>query len=194
MDRGAGPLLPPVLRPSFATAAGNNYLGAMPIFFRPGSSSIYPRPVSPRSALADLKLMFSRDRPHRWGLLGVSAAITFIIMWGFVLESRKPTPERQITYINSWMSDRKDSDIIRQQIKDMDTYETDLLKLQGRWQKFADATGVEWRKEAAENRAIRDKDRAAMKILLEKKLADALAREAAAGEQRTAPPIVIKTP
>ncbi len=34
-----------------------------------------------------------------------------------------------------------------------------------------------------------------MKILLEKKLAEALAREAAAGEQRTAPPIVaIKDP
>jgi hypothetical protein len=166
----------------------------MPSFFRPGSSSIYPRPVSPRNALADLKLMFSRDRPHRWGLLGVSAAITFIIMWGFVLESRKPKPERQITYINSWMSDRKDSDIIRQQIKDLDTYETDLLKLQGRWQKVADASGIDWRKEAAEGRAIRDKDRAAMKILLEKKLADALVREAAAGEQRTAPAIVLKTP
>lgn len=131
--------------------------------------------------LADLKLMFSPDRPHRWGLLGVSAALTFVIMWGFVLESRKPAPERQITYINSWASDRRDSDIIRQQIQDLDTYEADLRKLQGRWQKFADATGVDWRKEEAENRAIRDKDRAAMKIILEKKLADALAREAAAG-------------
>jgi hypothetical protein len=183
-----------MMRPRFATGARNNYLGAMPLFFRPGSSSIYPRPVSPRSALADLKLMFARDRPHRWGLLGVSAAITFVIMWGFVLESRKPAPERQIIYINSWMSDRKDSDIIRQQIKDLDTYETDLLKLQGRWQKFADATGIEWRKEEAENRAIRNKDRAAMKTLLDKKLAEALAREGAAGEQRTAPAIVVKTP
>lgn len=131
--------------------------------------------------LADLKLMFSPDRPHRWGLLGVSAALTFVIMWGFVLESRKPAPERQITYINSWASDRRDSAIIRQQIQDLDTYEADLRKLQGRWQKFADATGVDWRKEEAENRAIRDRDRAAMKKILEKKLADALAREAAAG-------------
>jgi len=178
----------------FATGAGNNYLRPMPLFFRPGSSSIYPRPVSPRSALADLKLMFAPDRPHRWALLGVSAAITFILIWGFLLESRKPAPERQITYITSWMSDRKDSDIIRQQIKDLDTYETDLLKLQGRWQKVADATGVDWRKEAAEGRAVRDKDRAAMKTLLEKKLADALVREAAAGEQRTAPTPVIKIP
>jgi hypothetical protein len=150
--------------------------------------------VSPRSALADLKLMFSRDRPHRWGLLGVSAALTFILIWGFLLESRKPVPERQITYITTWASDRKDSDIIRQQIADLDTYETDLLKLQGRWQKFADATGTEWRKEEAENRAIRDRDRAAMKILLEKKLADALAREAAAGESAPAPILASKTP
>ncbi|MBO9576688.1 MAG: hypothetical protein J7494_13210 [Sphingobium sp.] len=143
-----------------------------------------PRPVSPRSMYADLKLMFARDRPHRWGLLGVSAAITFVLMWGFTLESRKPAPERQITYINTWMSDRKDSDIIRQQIKDLDTYEMDLRQLQGRWQKFADAAGIEWRKEEAENRAIRNKDRAAMKKILEKKLADALVREAA--EARTA--------
>lgn len=160
------------LSPGFATAMRTAYLH--PMFF-------LPRPVSPRSMLADLKLMFSPDRPHRWGLLGVSAALTFVIMWGFVLESRKPKPERQITYINSWASDRRDSEIIRQQIKDLDTYEADLRRLQGRWQKFADATGVDWRKEEAENRAIRDKDRAAMKVILEKKLADALAREAAAG-------------
>lgn len=143
--------------------------------------------------LADLKLMFARDRPHRWGLLGVSAAITFILMWGFMLESRKPVPERQIIYINTWAADRKDSDIIRQQIKDLDTYEGDLLKLQARWQQFADATGIEWRKEEAENRAIRNKDRAAMKVILEKKLADALAREARQSKEAK-PPIVTIPP
>ncbi|MBO9575977.1 MAG: hypothetical protein J7494_09595 [Sphingobium sp.] len=138
-----------------------------------------PRPVSPRSALADLKLMFSADRPHRWGLLGVSAAITFVLLWGFMLESRRPEPERQIIYVQSWMADRKDSDIIRQQLKDLDQYESDLQKSQVKWQQFADAAGIEWRKDEARNRELRTATRAAMKKLLQKKLAEALAREAA---------------
>jgi hypothetical protein len=162
----------------------------MPLFFRSGSS-FYPRPVSPRSALADLKLMFSADRPHRWGLLGVSAAITFILIWGFMLESRKPAVPPQIIYVESWMADRKDSDIIRQQLKDLDQYESDLKSSQVQWQQFADAAGIEWRKEEAENRKLRDSTRASMKKLLEKKLAAALAREAAggkAGETQAAAP------
>ncbi|MEJ1973467.1 MAG: hypothetical protein WDM96_13700 [Lacunisphaera sp.] len=168
--------------PGFASATGSAYLGAMPMFF-PGSnrSSIYPRPVSPRSALADLKLMFAPDRPHRWGLLGVSAALTFVCMWGFWQEFQAPKVDPQIIYVESWMADRRDSDIIRQQIKDLSTYEDDLQKSQAQYQRLADAVGIEWRKEEEANKVRRAQMSAAMKKLLEKRLADALRREAAEG-------------
>lgn len=163
------------------------------MLFRSGGSSIYPRPVSPRSALADLKLMFSPDRPHRWGLLGVSAALTFVGIWAFWSEFQAPKVEPQIIYVESWMSDRRDSDIIRQQIKDLATYEDDLQKSQVQYQRLADSVGIEWRKEEAENKARRMKVTAAMKKLLEKRLADALKREAAEGRTAEATPTAAET-
>jgi len=168
--------------PAFASGERSNYLGAMPLFFRSGRSTFYPRAVSPRAALADLMLMFSPDRPYRWSFLALAATITGLFIWGFYQETLPPKPEREIIYIKSFPIGRKDSDIIRQQIQDLDTYETQLEAGQVESQKLADAMGIEWRKEAAENKAHRMKSMAEMKKLLEKKLDNALAKEAAAGE------------
>ena len=143
---------------------------------------ILPRPVSPRSAFADLKLMFSRDRPHRWGLLGVSAAMTFVLLWGFWIDSQPPPKEREIFYVESWMNDRRDSDIIRQQKKDLALYEVALAKKQQEFQRLADRVGIEWREEDAKNKARRAVIVAAMQKHLDKKLAEALAREAKEGK------------
>ncbi len=141
-----------------------------------------PRPVSPRSALADLKLMFARDRPHRWGLLGVSGAVTFILLWAFLLDSRAPAPPREIFYVESWMNDRKDSDIIRQQKVDLANYEAALAEKQKEYQNVADMVGIEWRKDEAENRARRAAIVALVEKRLDAQLADALKREAAHGK------------
>ena len=143
---------------------------------------LMPRPVSPRNALADLKLMFARERPHRWGLLGVSGAITFILLWGFMLDSRPPPKEREIFYVESWMNDRKDSDIIRQQRKDLADYEAALADKQKEYQHVADMVGIEWRKDEAENRARRAVIIAGVEKRLAAQLAEALKREAARGK------------
>jgi len=144
--------------------------------------SIFPRPVSPRSAFADLKLMFSPDRPHRWGLLGLSAALTFLIIWAFQMDSRLPPKEREIIYVESWMADRRDSDIIRRQMVDLANYEAGLEKRQERFQRVADMVGIEWREEEAKNREQRKAIIAAVQKRLEERLAEALAREAAQGK------------
>ncbi len=144
--------------------------------------AILPRPVSPRSAFADLRLMFSADRPHRWTFLGLSCALTGIILWGFVLDSRIPPKEREIFYVESWMNDRKDSDIIRQQKIDLANYEAALASKQKEFQNLADMVGIEWRKEEAENRARREAVIVAMQKLLDQRLEEALAREAAGGK------------
>lgn len=141
--------------------------------------AILPRPVSPRSAFADLMLMFSADRPHRWGLLGVATALTGLMVWGFYLESIPPKPERQIIYVQNWVSSRKDSEIIRQQKIDLANYEAALAKKQKEFQRVADIVGIEWREDEARNTAQRQATVVQMQALLDKKLAAALAREAA---------------
>ncbi|HZV58057.1 MAG TPA: hypothetical protein VFF89_10300 [Sphingobium sp.] len=144
--------------------------------------SIFPRPVSPRSAFADLKLMFSPDRPHRWGLLGLSAALTFLIIWAFQIDSRLPPKEREIIYVESWMADRRDSDIIRRQIADLASYEAGLEKRQERFQRVADMVGIEWREDEAKNREQRKAIIAVVRKRLDERLAEALAHEAAQGK------------
>jgi hypothetical protein len=146
--------------------------------------AILPRPVSPRNALADLKMMFSRDREHRWTFLALSAAITGLLLWGFYLDARSPKKERQIIYVESWMADRKDSEIIRRQIIDLGKYEAALASKQQEFQRLADKVGIEWRADEAKNRERRAEMVKAMEKHLDKKLAESLAREAAEGKAK----------
>ncbi|WP_250890575.1 hypothetical protein [Sphingobium nicotianae] len=139
--------------------------------------AIFPRPASPKSALADLRDMFSPDRPHRWTLLVLSVTVTSLLLWAFLLDTRTPPKERQIIYVESWMADRKDSDIIKRQLKDLTEYEGSLRTEQVSFQKVADRLGIEWREEEARNRKRREETIAAVKKNLEKKLATALERE-----------------
>jgi hypothetical protein len=143
--------------------------------------AIMPRPVSPRSAFADLKLMFSADRPHRWTLLGLSATLTALLIWTFLHDTVRPTPERQIIYVESWMADRKDSDIIRQQQADLANFEAALERKKKRYQKVADMSGIEWREDEAKERARRAAVVAAIRKQLDERLAASLAQEAQGG-------------
>ncbi len=83
------------------------------------------------------------------------------------------------------MADRKDSDIIRRQLKDLADYEQALVKKQNEFQKLADNLGIEWRQEEARSRKQREETIAAVKKHLEKKLADALTREGKTGKTAT---------
>jgi len=141
--------------------------------------AIFPRPVSPRSAFADLRDMFSAERPHRWTLLALSCALTALLLWGFMLDSRIPPKPREIIYVESWMNDRKDSDIIRQQMADIAEYEQALEKKQVEFQKVADMFGIEWREDEMRNRTRRAEVIAAIQKRLGERLAKAEAQEAA---------------
>ncbi len=176
MLAGAANLLPPPDPSPLCKAATDAYVGAM---------AILPRPVTPKNALADLRDMFSPDRPNRWSILALSITLTAVVIWAFVLDTRPPKKEREIYYIESWMSDRKDSDIIRQQMKDLDKYEASFGKKQVEFQELADKLGIEWRQEEA--RATTE--RTAILIVIRKRLADRLAA-AEAKEAATRKPAV----
>jgi hypothetical protein len=156
------------MAPALCNGVADAYVAPMPIF---------PRPVSPKSALADLREMFSADRQHRWTFLGLSVAITGVLVWGLMLDSRTPPREREIIYVESWMADRRDSDIIQRQIIDLAKYEKALEGKQREFQKLADSVGIAWREDEIRNREQRRATIAAMNRMLKKKLADALALE-----------------
>lgn len=68
--------------------------------------------ISPTGAASDL-LQVWRENPHRWQVLAVASAMTFILMWVFVPESQRVEPRRPtVTYITSWSADRTEEEII----------------------------------------------------------------------------------
>ncbi len=142
--------------------------------------SIFPKPVSPKSALGDFWSYFAQPRAHKWPLLGVAAAVTWVIMWAFVLDAKTNTgPKRyKITYVQSWDANRSDAVIIAKQKADLAKGEMMLAKKQKEMQALADMTGIEWREEAARNAVKRDKALKEINALLDARLAKAKALEA----------------
>lgn len=143
--------------------------------------AILPRPVSPRNALADLWELLAGERAHKWPLLALSMTLTGLIIWAFYVDA---TPnvvrEKEIIYVESWMSNRQDSDVIRKQKADLARYEGLLEAKQKEFQSVADQFGIDWQEDAARNKARRAEVIAAINKQLDERLAAALAREAEA--------------
>ena len=156
--------------PGFASGAAISYIPAMAIF---------PRPVSPKSALGDLWSYFRENRPHKWPLLGLSMAITWVIIWVFMVDANTNTmPTRnKIIYVQSWDASRSDAAIILQQKIDLAKSEAALQKRQKQMQGWADAFGIDWRTEEARNSARRKEALKQINAQLDSRLAKAEAAE-----------------
>ncbi len=51
-------------------------------------------------------------RPHRWPLLGVAAALSAVVFWGFSEKLiRYEAPKASIVYFESWKADRSDAEV-----------------------------------------------------------------------------------
>ena len=163
----------PDASPGFASGGALPYIAAMAIF---------PRPVSPRSALGDMWSYFRENRPHKWPLLGLSMAITWVIIWVFMVDANTNTmPTRnKIIYVQSWDASRSDAAIILQQKIDLAKSEAALQKRQKQMQGWADAFGIDWRTEEARNSARRKEALKQINAQLDSRLAKAEAAEKAA--------------
>ncbi|HKR16561.1 hypothetical protein [Rhizorhapis sp.] len=112
--------------------------------------AILPRPVSPKRAWTDLRDYLAEGRRHKLLFLGLAAAATWAIIWGFLIDSKTNTaPGRQIIYIQNWSEGRSDADIIAQQKIDLMKRQAAIKRKQQDFRKVADQFGIEWRKEAA---------------------------------------------
>jgi hypothetical protein len=78
----------------------------------------FPRPVSPRTAIADFgALLMQQDRRHRLVFLTIAIGITSTIVTAFIVESRDRSllPGPQTVYVYDWKATRTDSEIVAQQ-------------------------------------------------------------------------------
>lgn len=141
--------------------------------------AIFPKPVSPKSALGDFWTYFAQPRAHKWPILGVAMAITWVIVWAFILDAKTNTAPRQnkIMYFQNWNANRSDAVIIAKQKADLAKGEMLLEKKQKEMQKVADMTGIEWREEEARNRVKRQEALTAINKMLDARLAKAEAAE-----------------
>ena len=141
--------------------------------------AIFPRPVSPKNALGDFWSYFRQPRQHKWPLLGLSVALTWVIVWVFIVDANTNTmPTRnKIIYVQSWDPNRSDAAVILQQKIDLAKRESALRKDQKRMQSWADQFGIEWRDEEARNTARRKEALKQINAQLDERLAKAEAAE-----------------
>jgi hypothetical protein len=161
---------------AFASGPVLPYIGAM---------AIVPRPASPKAAIGDLWSYFREDRAHKWPLLGLSAAVTWVIIWAFVIDGNTNTmpTQNKIIYVQSWDANRSDAAVILQQKLDVARYEVALQKKQKEMQNVADVFGIDWRADAARNAARRKEGLKRINAELDARLAKAEAEEKPAAAQ-----------
>jgi len=74
--------------------------------------SILPK-ARPRSAIADVIRIFRRPVPHKWGIMGACAALTYFLVWAFITEfpTRRPHKAEVLTYVHVWAPHRTQAQI-----------------------------------------------------------------------------------
>ena len=156
-------------------AADNSAFASGPALPYIGAMAIFPRPVSPKSAMSDMWSYFRENRPHKWPLLGVSVAITWVIIWAFIVDANTNTmPTRnQIFYVQSWDANR--SDVAKR--------EAAIEKKQKEMQGVADIFGIDWKADEARNTARRKEALKQINAQLDQRLAKAEGAEKSAPAQ-----------
>ena len=72
--------------------------------------------IAPIAGTNEVFVYMRKKRPHRWGFMGVSAAITGFFVWALIHDSRAEIPyKRDIIYVESWSLNRTDAEIVAQQ-------------------------------------------------------------------------------
>ena len=105
--------------------------------------SLFPRPVSPRAALADLRAFLrQRSREQRIGA-ALSLLVTTIIVIVFFVDSKINTaPPPEVVYVESWSMNRTDAEIIEQQMKDQAELEAARKERQRQFQALENKFGM----------------------------------------------------
>jgi hypothetical protein len=116
--------------------------GAVRPIFQP--MSVFPRPVGPRAAIADLFAVFRHSTREQRIAGGLALLITGIIVFEFFIDSRINTaPPPTIIYVDQWSSKRTDAEIMAQQKKDQAARDAARKARQREFQKLEKQLGIE---------------------------------------------------
>lgn len=96
-------------------------------------------------AWRDLKQMFTGMDRRRILFLCLSFAITFALLFGFLIDSdfRKLQPGPQLIYAESWPENRSDAEIVAQQKRDAAVKKEQEAERQRQYQRLAKKLGIE---------------------------------------------------
>ena len=105
--------------------------------------SWFPKPVGPRTAIADL-CAFMRQRSREQVIAAMLAVlVTAIIVIEFVVDSKINTaPPTQIVYADSWSLNRTDAEIVAQQKVDQAKRDAAAKEKQQQFQKLEKQLGM----------------------------------------------------
>lgn len=104
---------------------------------------IFPRPVSPRVALADFRGFLRQRGREQWIGAALAVLVTIIIIIEFVVDSQINTaPPPQVVYVQQWSANRTDAEIIAQQKIDQAAKEAAKKEKQRQFQKLEKQLGM----------------------------------------------------
>ena len=105
--------------------------------------AIFPRPVSPRAALADFRAFLRQRGREQWIGAALAVLVTIIIIIEFLVDSQINTaPPPQVIYVEQWSANRTDGEIIRQQKIDQAAKEAAQKEKQRQFQKLEKQLGM----------------------------------------------------
>jgi hypothetical protein len=118
-------------------------LTPMPAPKRPKRGA-FPQPAF-KDAAGDLKSIFSTMNRRRWLFLCLSFAMTFAVLFGFLLDSdfRKLGPGEQLIYVESWRANRTDAEIVAQQKRDQTVRHRLEEERRRQYEKLGNTLGIE---------------------------------------------------
>ena len=103
----------------------------------------FPKPSSPRAAIADLRaFMRHQSREQRLGaVLAVLVTIIIVIIF-FVDSSINTAPPPRIVYVESWSKQRTDAEIVAEQKKDQAERDALAKEKQRQFQELENKLGM----------------------------------------------------
>lgn len=105
--------------------------------------SWFPKPSSPRAAIADLRAFMRQRSPEQRLGAALSLLVTAIIVIIFFVDSSINTaPPPQIIYVENYRADRTDAEIIADQKKDEAERQAALEEQQRQFQKLENQLGM----------------------------------------------------
>jgi len=106
--------------------------------------SFFPRPVSPRALIADLRAFVAERGSFHWVAAFFAILMPVVIVIGFIVDGRTNIlPGEQIVYVESWRADRSDAEIKAAIAKNQAAKEAAQAEKQRQFQELEKRFGME---------------------------------------------------